>query len=248
VNEKVPFLKFFQTILVSASFSILLSANAQTISAVPESVERYARAINAAMNGSKSVSLEKAFEEGISVAEDLEKNLLERLDESTYQKVQHMMLGFWVNRIEVIVVNPDPGFFLHWARKNGTKADQAFFKALQETYPEPKSWVPVYKTQVTDYSACTLFNGKTLTETYKRWIAFQDAYPGRYPVGARKEIARIEESLESDCACGGEDEYRRELQNFIKTNPSSRFASGMAARLEEIEKHTSKIRFHCMPH
>jgi hypothetical protein len=80
------------------------------------------------------------------------------------------------------------------------------------------------------------------------WIAFQKSYPGRYQVGVRKELALIQSALESECVCGGEDEYRRELQAFLKNYPSSPFKSGVASRLEAVNNHTFKIRFHCQPH
>ena len=129
--------------LIIAATSLVLTCAARTISAVPESVERYARDINAAISSSGPVSLEKAFEEGISAAEALEHSQLDRLDEPTFQKVRRLMIGFWVNRVEVISADPDPSFFVKLAHEKGTKMDQSFFEVLMKTYPDPKSWAPV---------------------------------------------------------------------------------------------------------
>ena len=63
----------------------------------------------------------------------------------------------------------------------------------------------------------------------------------------RKELALIRSALESEGVCGGEDEYRRELQNFLKIYPNSSFESGVVSRLEAVNKKTFKIRFHCEP-
>jgi hypothetical protein len=150
--------------------------------------------------------------------------------------------------VEVISANPDASFFVKLAHEKGTKVDQAFFEVLKKTYPDPHSWAPAYIEPKTDWGGCTVFDGKTLSATYGTWIVFQKAYPGRYQVGVRKELALIQSALESECVCGGEDEYRRELQNFIKNYPGSPFKSGVASRLKAVNNHTSKIRFHCQPH
>jgi hypothetical protein len=233
--------------LIVAAISLALTSAAQTISAVPEGVQRYARSINAAMGSSGPGSLEKAFEEGLLASEALEHGILDRLDEPTFQKVKRMMAGFWINRVEVISADPDPSFFVKLAHEKGTKVDQAFFELLKKTYPDPHSWAPAYIEPKTDWGGCTIFDGKTLSGTYGAWIAFQKAYPGRYQGGVRKELAQIKSALESECVCGGEDECRRELQSFLKTYPTSPFASVVASHLEAVNNHTPKIRFHCQP-
>jgi hypothetical protein len=233
--------------LIVAAMSLALTCAAQTISAVPEGVERYARDMNTAMSSSGPVSLELAFEEGVSAAEALEHGQLDRLDEPTFQNVKRMMIGFWVNRVEVFRADPDPSFFVKLAHEKGTKVDQAFFEVLKKTYPDPHSWAPAYIEPQTDWGGCKVFDGKTLSETYGLWISFQKAYPSLYRSAMRKELALIQSALESECVCGGEDEYRREMQSFLKTYPNSPFASGVASRLEAVNKQTFKIRFHCKP-
>ena len=233
-------------LFVAATLLALICA-AQTISTVPEGVERYARDMNAAMSSSGPVSLEKAFEEGVSAAEALEHGQLHRLDEPTFQKVKRLMIGFWVNRVERISADPDPSFFVKLAHEKGTQVDQSFFEVLMKTYPDSKSWAPVYIEPKTDWGGCYVFDGKTLSGTYGLWTSFQKAYPRIFRGAVRKELALIQSALESECVCGGEDEYRRELQSFLKTYPNSPFASGVASRLDAVNKKTFKIRFHCEP-
>jgi hypothetical protein len=233
--------------LIIAATSLVLTCAAQTISTVPESVERYARDINAAISSSGPLSLEKAFEEGLSAAEALEHGQLDRLDEPTFQKVKRLMIGFWVNRMEVISADPDPSIFVQLAHEKGTKVDQSFFEVLMKTYPDPKSWAPVYIEPKTDWGGCTVFEGKTLSGTYGWWTSFQKAYPSSYRVAVQKELTLIQSALESECVCGGEDEYLKELQIFVKTYPTSPFVPGVVSRLEAVKKKTFKIRFHWEP-
>ena len=100
----------------------------------------------------------------------------------------------------------------------------------------------------TDYGGCYIFDGKTLSETYGMWASFQKAYPNHYQGAVGKELARIQKALESNCACGGEDEYLQELKSFLKTYPASPFNSDIASRLEAVNKKAFKMRFHCRPH
>ncbi len=234
--------------LVIVAMLLNITSVAQTVSVVPEVVKHYEREINSAISSSNPISLEKVFEEGIAAAEALGGSELDRLDDSTFQKVKRMMIGFWVNRVEVVVVAPDPSFFLNLAREKGTKVDRAFFDALKKTYPHPKSWSPAYERPQTDFSGCIIFDGETLSNVYEAWKTFQDIYPERYNAGLRREFARIAAALESTCVCGGEDEYRSELQKFLKSYPTSPFAPKVSSRLEAAKSNTSKIRFHCLPH
>jgi HEAT repeat protein len=212
---------------------------------VPESVERYARDMDAAMKSSAPVSLESVFEEGTAAAEALVRDQLERLGEPTYRKVQSTMTGFWVNREEAVFAVPDAGFLLKLAREKGTAVDRAFFEALRKTYPLD-IW-PAYEEAQSDFAGCTVFDGKGLPESYAAWLAFQNAYPGRYQAGARKEVARIEAALQSTCACGGEDGVRQGLDNFMRAFPASPMAATVAKRLAAIGDHISDIRFSCVP-
>ena len=225
---------------------LALACVAQTVSTIPDGVARYESAMKALMDNPGHVSLEKTFEECLQTAEALQREL-ERFDESIFQKIKRMMTGFWVNRMEVIVVDPDPSFFLKLANEKGTKSDKAFFEALVKTYPDPKSWWPAYKKPSTDYSGCTIFDGQTVSAIYDSWISFQKAYPKKYPIGAQKELSKVQDALEGNCVCGDEDGYRRAQESFMKTHPASPLVPKIASRLNALKNHASDMRFHCMP-
>ena len=221
-----------------ALFLALLSS-----SLIPSGVERYSQDLSAVMKSSGPISLEPVFESGISAADDLVREQLERFDQPTYRKVQSAMVGFAVSREEVIVAAPLADFFLKLAREKGTSVDRAFFEALKRTYPEG-TWPAYYRAQ-TDYSGCTVFDSNTLTETYGSWLTFQKAYPGRYRSATEKELEGIEAALESTCACGGEEGVRNGLEKFLKGYPNSALAAKVSARLQAIRNRTSGIRFYC---
>lgn len=219
------------------------SGAAAPLSEIPQDVARYARDIEMVVKRSGPVSLEPVFKEGISAADALTGGELERLDKQTYQKVRGMMVGFTISREEAVIAVPIADFFLKLAAERGTSVDRTFFGTLKKTYPDG-AW-PTYIQAQTDYGGCTVFGGRTLTDVYGAWIAFQGAHPGRYKETTEKELARVGRALESTCACGGEDGVRGELETFLNTYPTSPLATGIAARLEALRNHTSGIRFNC---
>jgi len=232
-----------EAVLMVLILSGTIYAAADVLSTVPEAVEHYARDIDAVMESAGPVSLEPVFEEGISAANIL-RDQLERFDAPTYRKVQSMMVGFAVGREEVVVASPLADFFLKLARAKGTSIDRAFFEALKKTYPNA-IW-PAYVEQQTDYSGCTIFDGKTLTELYGAWIAFQKSHPDQYREAARRELAGIEGALGSTCACGGEAGVKKEFEGLLKAYPGSPVAAQVASRLQTVNNHTSTIRFYCL--
>jgi hypothetical protein len=234
-----------QAILIVAVLPGPIFAAADVLSTIPPGVERYARDMDALVKSSGPISLEPVFEEGMSAANALKRDQLERFDEPTYQKVRSMMVGFLLGRVEVVVADPRADFFLKLARERGTSVDLAFFEAQKRTYPE--SYWPAYREPVTDYSGCTVFDGKTLTEIWGAWIAFQTSYPDRYREATQKELAKTEEDLVGNCACGGEDGVRKELENFLRAYPSSPIAAKVASHLQAVKDRTSGMRFYCRP-
>jgi hypothetical protein len=243
-----------QAILIVVTFAGSIFAAADALTTVPPGVERYARDMDAVLKGSGPISLEPVFEEGFSAAKDLTIvhyskpiffSQLERFDEPTYEKVQRMMIGFFVTRAEVELAAPNAGFFLKLAREKGTSVDQAFFEACKKTYPD--GFVPAYRQPTTDYGGCTVFDGRTLTEVWGVWSAFQKAYPDRYREATQKELAKVEEELLGNCACGGADGVQKELENFLKAYPSSPMAAKVASHLQAVKNGTSGIRLNCRP-
>jgi hypothetical protein len=232
-----------QVVLVVVAFSTPVFAASDPITSVPEGVERYAREMDAVMKSPGPVSLEPVFGEGLSAAKALERDQLERFDQSTYTKVQAAMVGFAVNREEAVFADPLADFFLKLAREKGTRIDRAFFEAQKKTHPD--GILPAYMQQQSDYSGCYVFDGGTITSLYGIWIAFQESYPDHYREATQVELSRIAEVLASTCACEGEDSVRKEFENFLKIYPGSPLAAKVAARLQTLNSHTSGIRFYC---
>lgn len=231
------------SIFIAAILIALVSVVAQNISVIPECVERYARDLNDVMGSSGPVSIENLFEEGLMCAKYLEQGESERLDAPTFQRVKQMMRGFWVHRVEVVIAATDVQFFHNLANEKGTKVDKAFFELLKKTYPDPKSWSPIYEEQQTDFGGC--FESGTFSDTYGEWIDFKEAYPERYQIGVQKEFDRIEAALKSTCICSGKDEYMRELESFMKDYPASPLAAEVASQLEDAKNRTPRLRFNC---
>lgn len=213
-----------------------------TASRVPASVVRYAGDITAYTNGHASASLETIFEEGITAAKEIEPKL-EQFDQATYEKLQKMMAGFVVTREEFVAVRPLADFFLKLAREKGADADWMFFELFKKTYPD-SIW-PVYVNRLTDITGCTSFVGNRLSDLYGAWTTFQARYPHQYRRASRRELARLQEALQSDCPCDPESVVRSALQSFLNEHPHSPPAPAVAARIAALTNHESGIRFKC---
>ncbi len=128
--------------------------------------------------------------------------VLPDLTESQYQQVQRQMQGFIVVREAVIVVRPSVDYFKSLARKQGTKADRAFFDIYARTEPDGNGPFPAYIKQQTDESGCTRFDGKLMVDLYRGWLTFRTTYPDDYADEAQGEIDSLEtELLSGICSC-----------------------------------------------
>ncbi len=143
---------------------------AQTLSAVFEAVDGYRNAIAAAEAGDTRRGIELA----LAAIDDLRAMLqadvpdgtlsvLESLSERDFARLAQLP-GVFAQRIEVLVVNPEPDFFLALSVRAGDDADRRFASALAAAYRNPK-W-PVYVEPQIDYAGCTVFDEDRLAWKY----------------------------------------------------------------------------------
>jgi len=101
---------------------------------------------------------------------------------------------------------------------------------------------------VTDVSACTLFGRMDLVNIYRVWSDFRSRYPDRYRGGAAEQYEQVRfELTEGTCACGDAASVRRELDEFVRTFPTSPDRPTIEQRLRALQVGRSNIRFDCRP-
>ena len=218
----------------------------------PAAIGAYRTAIAAAEAGRTSGTVEAAFAALTAVREALmgpgssatQGTILESLSDEAFERVAALP-GAIVNRDEVLLVEPDPDYYVKLAAAHGDVGDRAFFAALKATYPE-SVW-PVYVDQQTDISGCTRFGSGALVDTCRRWSAFQRTFPGRYVAAARKEMADVGARLtESICACGDAASVQNELQRFVAAFATSPIAARVNQRLKDVRAGRTTIRMNCL--
>ena len=107
---------------------------------------------------------------------------------------------------------------------------------------------PVYLKMVTDVTACTMFGNMDLVNVYRVWSAFRSRYPDRYTDGAKAEWDSVRSKLaEGTCACDDETSVERELDEFVRTFPTSPDRATVQRRLHDLQAGRSNIRFDCRP-
>jgi hypothetical protein len=233
------------------AFCSEFSAN-QLAPTIPEEVYAYSRGLDRLMNGAHSdLNLETLLALGRKASDVLVRPeiagsayLLERLSEENFQEVVRKMKGFWVNRQEVVYVEPDPRFFLELARTIGDRPSVDFFEACKKT---SENAVPIYIQQQTDYNGCIQFGSMSLVASFRTWNTYRQNYPKRYSAEVMKFVRDLEFNLaEGTCACGGREDALREFERFVREFPNTTITKRVHERIDQIRNGTSGIRWQCI--
>ncbi len=205
----------------------------------------YAAALDEVRTARGKSSIEPVFEAGMQASPQVQA-VLPDLSESQYQQVQRQMQGFIVVREAVIVVRPSVDYFKALARKQGTKADRAFFDIYSRTEPDGNGPFPAYIQQQTGETGCTRFDGKLMIDLYRGWMTFRTTYPDNYASEAQGEIDSLESELLSGiCTCDNADKTAAGLQAFVKAFPDLPITPKIKTRIARIRSGKSSFRFNC---
>jgi hypothetical protein len=213
-----------------------------------EAVRAYEKHLAALKGRASAVSLERLFVDALRVRDLLggdspDEPSIENVSEGAFLDLQRRLPGIVLNREEVILAEPDTNYFFKLASTHGGKTDREFFRAYQTTFPD-SVW-PVYVQQQTDFSGCTVFGERHLTESYHTWVSFRRTHPNNYRTVVKRIIKEIEGALLSTCACGDRESVIRELREFTIMFPTSPVRPVLIDRLRELEAGNSPVRFHC---
>ena len=241
--------KYAQTVIWAATV-VATTAVAQSLLSIDDEIRAYEQAIAGADTTPRGV--ESAFaavadlrQALFAPAPDGKLSVLEVLSEADFARLERLP-GVFVQRLEVLVVHPDTGFFVALAARAGDPADRRFAAALAATYPDG-TW-PVYVGRQTDYSGCTTFGDGVVLEVYLAWSAMDRDFPGRYvSTVARERDAVVEAITGSTCAC--EDaasvvgDLERTAAALTATDP---ILPAVYERLAALDEGRSNIRFRCI--
>ena len=212
---------------------------------MPPTVAAYATAMDQLRTSRGKSQIEPVFEAGMKASPQIQA-VLPDLSEAQYQEVKRRMQGFVVAREAIVVVRPSVDYFRNLARKQGTKADRAFFDIYQRTEPGGNGPFPAYIQQQTDESGCTRFDGKLMVDLYRGWMTFRTTYPDAYAAEAQGEIDSLESELLSGiCACENAEKTAAGLQAFVHAFPDLPIAPKIKKRIAQIRSGKSSFRFNC---
>jgi len=228
--------------MMNIVLSLLLFFNSLGVTAtaeprIPTEVHDYSSALQELQKQSKKQPMEPVYALGIAAANKLSL-ILEKLSPTQFHSVKDQMLGFNVNREEIIYVNPDPLFFKNLARQKGQDVDIAFIDLFYQT--QPGLW-PIYIEHREDYSGCTKYGSGLLVALYGKWQKFQQSFPLAYTIHVRNILDDIERRLTLGTnACGTTSDTINELKLFIKTYPKSEISHELTRRIQDMEEGKSK--------
>ena len=209
-----------------------------------DAISRYQKALAEAKRGG---SVEAAFDRAAEVKKALQPpddDAFESLSQPELERLHGELPGFLLSNFETIVTEPDAAFFLDLANAHGTTADVAFFEEFARTYRGDS--LPSYLEPTYNWSACTTLGRGELLARYTGWRRYRAAH-AQYRQYADEEIRKIEEEIETDCACDGRESAIGELTEFVWQFPNTPAAATAAKQLRTLRAGNSKMRFQCRP-
>lgn len=219
--------------------------NVPQIAVAKQKAAEYNALLTQRLQSPKAGSFETILQKGQEAAVEILK-VIDSLDEPTYQELGKQMPGYLQLRDQVIVVAPDPAFFLEQSKKHGTPTDVVFFTLMSQTL---NGYWPVTMEQLTDLSGCTRFGTHDLIRLYGAWTDYRKHHPNAYQSAFQDPnlllLSDIEDQLlNSQAACEGPETVMNELDTFIKTYPHSAVTPKVKARLDALRKNSSDMVFY----
>ena len=222
---------------IKAQIEIAVSDYNSTIAAVRAGRAPVEQALDKARTLERDLMYERA-EDGLSS--------LERMTPTDRLQFAQRVPGIQLWYHETQGVEIDPAFFLDLANKYGSEADRQFFSNYRLTFPAGYGW-PGYIEQQTDYSGCTKYGSRALSDVYGRWVVFRDRFPGHYVQQATDIYSGVEgEFTRGTCACGDAESVVGEFAAFVARYPGDAIAPRVTQRLNEVIDGTTDIKFNCI--
>lgn len=205
----------------------------------------YADMLDHWMKSPKPQSFEPVLNQGQEAAAAILR-AMDSMDDATFNALRQKMQGYLMVRDEVMVVAPDPKFFIEPMKKHGRAADIAFFELMNQTL---NGYWPTTMEQRTDLSGCTRFGSGELVKLYGAWSNFQKHYPGAYQKALQDPnlplLSDIEDQLvNSHAACDGPNSVVDELKTFIARYPNTRLTPKIQQRLKNLEHSQFDMTFY----
>ena len=233
-------------------WALLFTATSTFAQSVRGAVDAYGNAIAAAESAVAPGAIESALEVLDDLRELLQadvpggtRSVLESLPEHDFARLEELP-GVFVQRIEVLVVSPEPDFFLELSARVGDGADRRFASALAAAHRNAK-W-HVYVQPQTDYAGCTLFGEGRLLETYLAWSAMERDFPDRYVTAVARERHSVEDRItRSTCACGNRASVVEGLERIAAAlTAADPILAAVEERLAALYDGRSNMRFGCI--
>ncbi|WP_373531809.1 hypothetical protein [Vampirovibrio sp.] len=189
-------------------------------------------------------NLEPILNKGQEAASALLK-VADVLNDDEFKSIGKQLPGYLLIRNDILVIGPDPNFFVTLATQKGKPVDMAFFQLMSETL---NGYWPSTMEQLEDLSGCTRFGTGQLVALYGGWTQFKRQYPKAYLQALNDPnlllIKDIEDQLlNSASACEGPESVIEELEKFVITYPRSPLTPPLKLRLEALRQKKADMSF-----
>lgn len=193
---------------------------------------------------SKKQGLEPVLDKGQEAAVAILK-VADNLTDADFKALEAQLPGYLMIRNEILVIAPDPAFFLGIAKQKGKPVDIAFFDLMRQTL---NGYWPTTMEQLDHLSGCSRFGSGELVRLYGGWKTFERQFPHAYQKALQDPNLLLRHDIEDqllngDSACEGPDSVIQELERFVVTYPKSELTPQLQKRIETLKQGKSNISF-----
>ncbi len=213
---------------------------------IPVEAEHYSKAIDAVLDNKRlRQNIEEVYESGLAASARVS-SVVERLSDEDFSRLQGLMKGFDVMRIEYAGALPSSAYFLKLAQEKGRPEDREFFQTLNAT--RPGGPFPMYAESITDYTSCLRFGSGKMVELYGYWKGYQLKHRKYYVAEVKQELGALQDALaQGTCACGEKASVLKELQDFTDRYGGDPFIEKVRGRLQDAKADRAGFQYNCRP-
>lgn len=215
---------------------------------VPDSVGAYLDKLGALEKQTGSTSLEPVYALALKVQDELmaitnDYARIEGLSDAEFTQLQQRLSGFRLSRGVDVFAEPDPAYFLELARKQGERADVAYFSLLQRS--RGADLLPDYLT-AHGRGVCVRYGEGRIAPYYAGWVSYRGAFDTHYAAQTAQEIADVEDAVGlGTCACSEQESVVEELTGFARAFSTSPATARIGDRLRQLKEDPYRLPVRC---
>jgi len=210
---------------------------------IPLGVLKYARAMKDWEAHSGPASMEPLWKLAVA-AQDTLAGCIETMTDSDYAQAETLMVGHFLSRDDIVLVEPYADSFVNFADRKGLPEDKAFFGFLKNHRSEYRSRHWSWDLQIGDNEWCMRMGSAAIVDDYFAAESLLKAFPGKYDWWIQPELRELENSTLAGDVCESRKAALDGLAHSIARLPKDHpLRKTLEATLAHLTQDKGKITF-----